>query len=118
MIFAADMVDEILAGRKTVTRRQYKGVECRYVPGRTYAVQPGRGKAEVARIRIVDVDLQVLGHIDNNDAKREGFPDKGAFMSYWRHLYHGQFFRGQLVWRIEFELLPARSSEGEAANRG
>lgn len=114
MIFAPDMVDEILAGRKMVTRRPYKGVDCRYVPGRTYAVQPGRGQKAVARIRIVDVDLQALGHIDNNDAKREGFPDKGAFMSYWRTLYHGQFFRGQLVWRIEFEVV-SRSPEGEAA---
>lgn len=102
MIFAPDMVDEILAGRKTVTRRPYKGGDCRYVPGRTYAVQPGRGKAGVARIQIVDVDLQCLGHIDNADARREGFPDKGAFMAYWRRLYDGQFFRGQLVWRIEF----------------
>lgn len=107
MIFKPEMVEAILAGRKTVTRRPYKGVACKYEIGKSYAVQPGRGKCGVARIQITGGDVQALGHIDNNDAVREGFANKGQFMAYWRHLYHGQFFRGQLVWRIEFRLSDA-----------
>lgn len=62
MIFGQEMIDAVLAGRKTVTRRPVKfldgptrdwlRVPCRYKPGRTYAVQPrieeGRAKVGAA----------------------------------------------------------------------
>lgn len=41
--------------------------------GRTYAVQPGRGKPAVARIRITDIRQERLQDISEDDARAEGY---------------------------------------------
>ena len=76
--------------------------ECRYVPGRDYAVQPGRGKRAVGRVRVTDVRREKLEEITHDGACREGFVDVEAFMDYWRRL-HGHLASEQEVWRIRFE---------------
>ena len=62
MIFKPELAEKVLAGEKTETRRVVKDgeVECRYVPGRDYAVQPGRGKRAIGRIYITDVRREKL----------------------------------------------------------
>ena len=66
MIFRPELAARILAGEKTVTRRiangnprspWYRG-RCALRPGRSYAVSPGRGRAQLCRIVIDSVDLQ------------------------------------------------------------
>lgn len=121
MIFKPEMVEKILAGEKTVTRRPAKTqmgdlvtattrpeaqAACRYEVGKTYAVQPGRGKKGVARIRVLDVDRYELDLIGDIDAAREGFGGWEEFRDYWRALY-GSYDPTQLVDRIEFELVEA-----------
>ena len=131
MIFKPEMVEKILAGEKTVTRRPVKfetvdhGVTverpCRYVPGEDYAVQPviedgpgkGRGGKEVVRIRIKSVRRISLGHqLTIIESAREGFGGFRSFRDYWENLYDGpgSYNPTQPVDRIEFELLtpPAR----------
>lgn len=105
MIFRQQLVRAILAGRKTVTRRMQKPGErdCRYRPGRAYAVQPGRTKAAVARILIVDARLEQLAALTYQDARREGFDTQRDFFDYWLEL-HGHVDPDQPVWRLSFQL--------------
>ncbi len=107
MIFRPELVDKIRVGEKTETRRLVKGnpqtAVCRYKVGSTYAVQPGRTQRGVARIRVTDVRLEVLGGIDHAGARREGFPSVEAFFDYWRSL-HGEADPDLAVWVIRFEL--------------
>ncbi len=104
MIFKPELVDLIRRGLKTETRRPVKpGQPCRYVPGRTYAVQPGRGRSQVFRIRVIDVRQEQLGQIDGVTARREGFSTGNAFLDYWRGLY-GTVDLEQRVWAIRFEV--------------
>src|SRR5689334_12977544 len=54
-----------------------------YVVGKTYAVQPGRGKAAVARIEIIDIKSEDVRQISEADAKAEGFANKLLFLVTW-----------------------------------
>jgi hypothetical protein len=110
VIFRPELAAKIGAGEKTQTRRPIKPDEatCRYKVEHSYAVQPGRGKAQVARIVVTDVRQERLGDISRDDAKREGFKRKGfgdpdAFKAYWSEMYGG-IDEDQLVWVISFEL--------------
>lgn len=123
MIFKPEMVDKILAGHKTVTRRLVKledngyggavFLPCRYEVGKDYAVQPvieegpgrGRGGKEVARIRIVSSTRERLNRILTSEAREEGFASREAFFAYWRKLYPGSDLT-ELVDVYAFELLP------------
>jgi hypothetical protein len=118
VIFKPEMVEKILAGEKTVTRRPVKledggyggaiFLPCRYKVGKDYAVQPGRGQKAVARIRILSVErgplkplrLTVAALVD--EGRREGFCDWFGLCDYWRSLY-GTYDPAQLVDRIEFQ---------------
>jgi hypothetical protein len=113
VIFAPEMLAKVLSGEKTVTRRPNHNGECSYVPGRVYAVQPGRGEKAVAHIEIVDVWQERLADITEADAVREGFRDCQEFFAYWRRLYGGPRLFTH-VWRIEFSLQAAVAAEGPA----
>jgi hypothetical protein len=121
VIFKPEMVEKILAGEKTVTRRPVKleidatwgqepirrALPSRYVVGKDYAVQPGRGRPGVARIRILGVTRTALQPHESwraEEAQREGFETWQAFVDYWLSLYR-RIDLTQLVDRIEFELL-------------
>jgi hypothetical protein len=123
VIFKPEMVEKILAGEKTVTRRPVKEsprfsggiggprwLPCKYEVGKDYAVQPGRGQKAVARIRILDVSRSHVGAIGDADAECEGFEDRNDFRAYWRILY-GHWDALQLVDRIEFQLLSGGGSK-------
>jgi len=87
MIFRPQLARLIVAGRKTQTRRRRHDQTCRYAPGRTYAVQRGRGAPAIARIEIVSIEPQTLGEITFAEARREGFRTRNEFFEYWRRLY-------------------------------
>ncbi len=86
MIFGPDMVWKVKAGSKTQTRRKIRG-DCRYKPGRAYAIQTGRGKPATAHITITSVEEQELGAITLREAKAEGFRTRAEFEDYWKGLY-------------------------------
>ena len=72
MIFSEEHIEEILGGKKTQTRRLNRGI---YRVGRSYSVQPGRGKKGIPAIRIVmDEIIEETGGqlILERDALAEG----------------------------------------------
>ncbi len=116
MIFGPEMLEKVLSGEKTETRRRGRGDEpCRYVPGRDYAVQRGRGMRSEGRIRVSYVRRETLGEIDDAGARREGFADRAAFFRYWAGL-HGHVNMAERVWAISFRLeRPPRNKRGGAS---
>jgi hypothetical protein len=102
VIFRPELARKIKEGKKTQTRRVVKG-ECRYKPGRSYALQTGRGKKASERITVMEVRQEKLEEITLRDARREGFRTTADFKDYWTDL-HGSFEPEQLVHVISFEL--------------
>lgn len=113
MIFTPDHIEDILAGRKTMTRRVCKQFESlRFDPnpvwnaavrgcgrvkwevGKTYAVQPGRGKPAVTRIRITAIRQERLQDISPDDVWLEGVRCD---------IDHGPFDIGLNVWEYDLE---------------
>lgn len=97
MIFGQDMIDLIVAGEKTQTRRR----SGRYGVGRIYSVQPGRGQKGVASIQIVERRLQRLREITTLDAIAEGFSCRQRFFDRWAAMTGGVDF-DQLVYAYRF----------------
>jgi len=116
MIFGPDMVDLILSGQKTQTRRPRHGSNptgkrggwidepCRYREGHTYAVQPGRGKKGIARIRVLSVRPEALCDMTPEDINAEGFAGPVEFQTRWL-LIHKRGNWLDPVWAIRFELV-------------
>lgn len=104
MIFHPDLAEKVLSGEKTVTRRPIRTRS--YEVGKTYAVQLGRGKPEIGRIRILGAWEETLDEIVGtpNDAAKEGFSTVWDFFQRWEQIY-GRVDFDEIVWRLEFELV-------------
>jgi len=110
---------EIMAGEKTVTRRPIKSTETavfapegnidavlvngrrKWVVGKCYGIQPGRGQKAKGLIKITRIDHQPLVDITEAGALAEGFSDRDRFLDKWREI-HGSL--DHKVWVIEFVL--------------
>lgn len=109
MNFRPELADEVLAGRKTVTRRIANGNPrspwwtggCSLETGRDYAVCPGRGKGALARVVVTDTVLEPLGYLTDAEAVREGFADASGFAAAFEAI-NGSYDPEVLVWRVEF----------------
>lgn len=126
MIFKPEMVEKILAGEKTETRRPVKPGEtkCLYRPGGgpdgSYAVQPGRTKAHVARIKVYEVRRELLYEISESAAIHEGFDGYWVssvyvrpvnhFFEYWERLYGALPEADEEVWVIRFRLVETKAA--------
>lgn len=125
MIFAThNAIENIFAGVKTQTRRRVKPNDfhsrimqqvlaespdgrsnrVRYGVGFEYAIQPGRGKRSVGRIRITNIRKEPVNAITEADAIAEGFASRDEFLDVWRSLYGQDVDMTQPCWVIEFEL--------------
>lgn len=107
MIFKPRLAHLILVGKKTMTRRPVREgeLECRYQVGSTYAIQRGRGKPAVGRLRVLSVHEELLHEMDPLDALAEGFRSRDEFFDYWRELYGTGPLIKVPVWVIAFELV-------------
>jgi hypothetical protein len=107
VIFHPDLAAKVLDGTKTQTRRPLKfGLDlryplpCRYVAGRTYAVQTGRGQKAIGRLLVLDVRSEKVVSITRADARAEGFGSPAEFWRRWVTMYgHVSGF----AWVITFE---------------
>lgn len=86
----------------------------RWWTGRTYAVQPGRGKRSLGRRRLLEIRREKLWDISIEDIKAEGVcpivPDNLLFrlewVSLWNSINNKKGTRHQdnpLVWALTFE---------------
>jgi hypothetical protein len=139
MIFSHTL-QQVIRGEKQQTRRLVKSNEIfdveqqaivkantrtMYKVGKSYAVQPNRGKKAVARIMITDIRREPVRAISDADAIHEGFQSRDAFLETW-HAIHGENADiNDEVWVIEFELhsiakeeIKALYDAGDTKNEG
>ncbi len=129
IMFNRDMLDLVLAGKKTQTRRQVKegqwldwDYDCHGEDGfpiavmeksdrpkwrlwETYAVQPGRGKKGEGRVEIVSIRLERFFDISQADAEAEGFDSPEGFFAKIKSIYGDDFNLEQPCWVLEFKLV-------------
>lgn len=89
MQFKPDLAEKSVKGEKTQTRREVKPWEwlsvlpngskavfhrgrIKWQVGKTYAIQPGRGKASIGRFTLLDIRRERVGAITEADAIAEG----------------------------------------------
>jgi len=79
--------------------------------GRTYAVQPGRGKPAVARFKLLELRCERVTEISAVDAIKEGCPSNldspiGWYIDLWDAINPDEpFDSNPEVWVLEFELV-------------
>ena len=81
-----------------------------YEVGKTYAVQPGRGKPAIGRIRITQIRRERLADINLNDVPAEGCGSLGAYANLWDSIYYGKrtglrWEANPEVWALTFEVV-------------
>jgi hypothetical protein len=121
MIFQYTL-DLLLSGRKTQTCRLAKpgetavrgsdgaieavkaGRRDKYRVGKTYAVQPARTAAAVARIRLTGIERKNVQAITEAEAQAEGYDTREEFFAVWRDV-HGEKKLTAEVWALRFELV-------------
>lgn len=54
-----------------------------YEVGKTYAIQPARGKKAIGRIRLLSIKQEDVRCISGEDVKAEGFEHRLDFLSVW-----------------------------------
>lgn len=74
----------------------YNGSRTVYAVGKTYAVQPGRSKPAIARIRITDIRREDVRQISEEDALAEGFEDQKRFWETWIEMHDKTFLETYL----------------------
>jgi len=118
MIFSHTL-HQVINGFKQQTRRVVKSDEffdselsailkvsgrMMYQVGRSYAIQPGRGKKAVGRILVTDIRREKVSLISEADVYCEGFQSKADFLKAWRSIHGPGADSDGDVWVIEFRL--------------
>ena len=111
MNFKPELAAKVMAGEKTVTRRlmsknprsPWAITGCRLRRGGSYAVCPGRGKHAIGRVRVTSILPVALGHLGDEEARREGFADAREFEEGFAAI-NGSYDPVLWVWRIGFEV--------------
>lgn len=103
MRFNRDLIQKVLSGEKTVTRRPLSVSKWCKVGQRT-RVKDSEGKVW-CWIKILDIKDETLGDIRNYDeteVRKEGFNSLDEFFNFWQALYK-KIDLNLLVRRIEFK---------------
>jgi hypothetical protein len=101
MMFKKALIDKILSGEKTATRRvrqQAKvGDVLNLMANKDYSKETG------IYIEITRVYPQRLGDMTDEDAKKEGFPDLDHFKEYWIREIESSWDSDTVLWVHEFK---------------
>lgn len=111
MIFSSSTIGKVLDGSKRETRRLIRRDKPPVEAGRVYAIQPGRGKEAVGQFYVKGVHKERLLDITEDGARREGFPDREAFLREFARLNPGELANPE-VWVIEFSLMRGSLASG------
>lgn len=101
MLFKKDLIDLILAGKKTMTSRSKKlcdvGDLTNLMANKDYSKLTGK------YLRITKVYRKFLGEFTVEDSHKEGFEGLGEFKSYWEQNI-GSWDPTQFLWIHEFDI--------------
>jgi hypothetical protein len=112
----------ILRGEKTQTRRVVKAgetlsydentiwqnVRIKWQVGSTYALQPGRGKSAVGRIRLTSIEYALLQDMGTSEAIAEGYSSIAEYARVWDSINTRKGTRwadNPAVWVFTFEVV-------------
>lgn len=145
MLFTPENATKMMSGEKDQTRRivkegdylgyrgegvivsVYRNDRKLWQVGKSYAIQPGRGKKAIGRRVLLAIRKERLQDISPDDCFKEGIrlptlphetPDKftEAYRALWNKIYAGETWEDNPeVWVLEFE--PVKAAE-EAASDG
>ena len=105
MMFDKFCIEKILNGEKTVTRRVPSGRRPA-VPGKIHKLKADRTKKTYGLILITDCYLDLVGEIDDKEARKEGFSSRKEYIDYFMDVNDIDILSDwDLLWRVEFELL-------------
>ena len=104
MLFKRYLLEKILSGEKTQTRRPIKRKKGRAIweVGKQVGVRNGY-KPFVAYVTIKRRYRQKLGQITDKDARKEGFANVDEFKQAWIQIY-GNWKPNEIIWVYDFEL--------------
>jgi hypothetical protein len=103
ILFKPYHVEEIIAGRKTQTRRIWKRPRAKV--GAVHLVKTELFSKEYhCKIRIIDVRRERLGNISEDDARAEGGYTVAEYIEVWREI-NGVWNPDQLVYVVDFEVI-------------
>ena len=119
ILFTEKMMEAILRGEKTVTRRTWR--DCRVKIGGVYQCKFGKDMRKAdswqAKIKVVDVNRETLHDMTELEARKEGFENLEAFKTLWNEInakkLQSSWDWNVPVWRIEFELVETREGGDE-----
>jgi len=106
MLFKKELVEKILKGEKTQTRR----LNGKYKVGNIYAVCTRWYSPAVAWIKITGKRTERLGDISLEDVKKEGFNSLEEFKAFWIKI-HGHWDDDLIVYVYDFELVSKPQKE-------
>jgi hypothetical protein len=104
ILFKAQHVEPILAGRKTQTRRRGK---LRWRVGSVQQCRRGFHAEPFAHVRIVRRWQERLGDISEADARAEGYWDSEDYLAAFRAIHNGHADLDEVVACYEFEVVQA-----------
>jgi len=107
MMFKKELVEKILSGEKTATRRMKQ--QSRVGGITNLMVNKDYSKETGTYIQMTAVYQQRLGDMTDLDAQKEGFRDLSSFKEYWTRELRDEWNPDNVVWVHEFRLLKKRA---------
>ena len=104
MMFDKQTLEQILKGKKTVTRRVRRNNTRPAVPHNIHKLKIDRTPVSYGLIRIISCEKGRLGDLNEEDAVKEGFATKEEYLDYFEKV-NGSKQPNLPIWIVEFELI-------------
>ena len=100
--------NQIIRGRKIVTRRLRKNNQRPATPNNIHKIKIDRTPRVYGYIQILSVEKGTLGKLTILDAKLEGFNNKEDYLEYFKSV-NGTRAINTPIWIIKFKYLPNKN---------